>query len=1142
MKKQTMLRSFLVLFSVLFCFYSVQAQINIQWESRLDGAGSFTDVAVDLKLDASGNTYVVGTSFSGTSFDIVTVKYDPDGTELWSTSYGGVGIDEARGIVLDGDNNVIITGSRFTGGSDFDIVTIKYDGDTGAELWEVINTGSSNFDFPSDIAIDNLDNVIVVGSINIGSGNNDFTTIKYNSSGTLLWSDSFGGTGSDDAKLVETDAAGNVYVAGHHEFSPGSTFFDFRLVKYNSAGIIQWSVTEDSDFGNLDTPNAITLDGSGDIILGGSGFTDIINEEDYLTMKFTNATGALQWKRIYAGDAEGVDVVNAVSTNTAGDVFVTGRSQSMATAEDYYTIAYDDLGTELWADRFSTEGLEFDEATDLMVAPTTGNVYVTGYSFFAATNNDVTTLRYDGADGSRVWTTIFDGPSSNSDQAVKMELDPTENIYITGNSHGGATNLDYSTIKYCQLTTEASADTAICIGESVMLSATGGDDITWDVISGDMGSLSCTLCEDVNATPDETSVYTVSSTSLSGCIDFDTVTVTVNELPVPVILHDTPLEFCSGDSVVLYSNTFSEYDWSTGSTDSLTVVFAGGTYDLTVIDSNGCTNMVSETVVVFDLPVVEVGDDISICPEETVSLIVTGAVTYVWDFNSTLSVLLGATTNATPVADTEYFVTGTDDNGCENRDSITISLFDLPVVNAGADENVCVGDSVMLNATGAVTYLWNTDPTLSDLDIPNPYAFPTTIKEYFVVGTDDNGCSNIDSVIVSTTSLPNIDAGEDTIVCVGESVQLFVSGGLPDMYIWNADVTLSETDVFNPFATPVIGTDYIVEGTDINGCSNRDTVFVEVNALPMVNAGPDEAICLGDSVQFDASGAVVYTWDSDPSLSALDINDPWASPISTRDYTVTGVDANGCVNSDDITVVVNEIPIVSAGPDLMVCLGDSVMLNATGGDIYVWDFDPTLSNFLISNPYASPTSTTIYNVEVTDSEGCSNTDEVVVTVNPLPIPPVLVVDSVFIISSFELGNQWVYEGSLLIGETDDSLNYLDIGMNGEYWVIYTDDLGCSAPSNRIENPIIIENVGIEEEEITFNVNLYPNPTRLLVYLDVDQEIDAVIIRNIQGQILRQYENIAPGVQEMNFEDLSKGTYLVQLIKEDQILTKKIIKQ
>lgn len=1130
------------IFLLGFLGWEAQAQINIQWEARLNGAGNFIDKANDLILDAAGNTYVTGTSYNGTSYDIVTVKYNSSGVELWRNSYGGTGIDEGHAIVLNTLGQVVITGSRFISGTDWDIVTLKLNGSTGALIWANIFTGSGQFDSGVDVVVDGANQILVSGSLNAGAGNTDFVTIKYNNVGTLVWSQVAGGTGNDLPKVIMVDASNNVYVGGHHEFSVGTTYFDFKLVKYNSSGVLQWSVTADSDFGKLDTPYAMALDASNNIILAGSGFTDILNEEDFLTMKFANATGAVLWKRFYAGNAEGLDVINAVATDDFSNVYVTGKSKSIETSEDYYTIAYNAAGTELWSDRYTTEGLKYDEAKDIAVSDDNTSVYITGYSFYTETNNDFATLKYGASDGELIWSTIFDGPSSNSDQALKMRLDPTENIFVTGNSHGGATNLDYSTIKYCQLTTAASPDTSVCIGGSVVLNATGGDDVTWEVLSGDAGSMSCSLCESMTATPDETTVYIVSSTSLSGCIDYDTVEVVVNDIPTVSIYHDTPLEFCEGGSVVLYTDVYDEYDWSTGSVLNSTEVFTAGTVTLTIVDTNACSNTAEVELSVYDLPTVSVGADLSICPGESVTLSATGALSYVWDANPTLVGLLMPNPVASPLVTTEYRVTGTDINGCQDRDSVVVSLYALPAVSAGPDETICVGDSVHLLAVGALSYVWDTNPTLSSLIIPDPWASPVSLTEYFVTGTDINGCTNRDSINVSTLSLPAIDAGIDTAVCEGNSVQLFATGGLPGLYEWEFDATLSGLFIYNPFASPLSPTYYFVSGTDINGCSNTDSVFVDVYGLPPVFAGLDENLCIGDSVHLGASGALSYVWSSDPSLSALDIPDPWANPLTTKTYTVTGVDANGCENSDEVTVNVIPLPAISAGLDVAICLGDSTQLDATGGVLYVWDYDVTLSNFLIGDPWANPAVTMTYVVEGTDAFGCSNTDEVVVTVNPLPAVPVLSVDGAFIICSVDAGVQWILDGTDLVGETNDSLNYVEVGLNGEYWVEITNEFGCTVESNRIENPIFITDVSIDENQAFLDVIIYPNPTNGMITVLSEVGLDQIILYSLDGKVIFTETNLLSGPNQLDLSDLPAGTYMIQLVKQDQLIVKKIVKQ
>lgn len=1131
-----MSRLLLLALSLFFLNISF-AQINIQWEARYEHPANFIDKAVDLELDAAGNTYVTGTSYDGSSYDWVTVKYDSDGNEIWNMTYGGSGLDQAAALAMDSNGDIVVTGSRFVSGSDWDIAVVKYDGTTGAELWSQIYTGSTNYDQGKDITTDASNNVIVTGSYYFSGTDIDWIAIKYNSAGTFQWWQGGGTSANDEGKVVQTDASGNIYVAGHSEFSSGSTYFDFRVVKMNSAGTILNNSTQDGGFNGLDTPSAMKLDGAGNIIVGGQGFNAPLHEEDYVVMKFNNNC-VHQWTQTYSGDAEALDRINALDVDQiTGDVFVTGRSKSLASSEDYYTIAYNSAGVEQWNHRYSSAGLGFDEATDIQLSGT-GFVYLTGYTYNSGSNNDYTTVKYD-VSGNLIWDTKFNGPSGLSDQAVKMQLDPSENIFVTGSSHGGTTNLDYSTIKYCQLTTVASPDTALCLGQSVDLTASGGINITWAVLSGDMGSLSCTSCATTTANPNTTSVYIVSSESASGCVDYDTVTVTINPIPSPTIYNDTPLSFCIGDSVTLYTDTYADYLWSTSSTDSFTTVYTTGTYTVTITDINGCQNSANASVTAFSLPSVDAGTDFSICPGTSGTLNATGATSYLWTFHASLSQLNIANPNASPSAQTKYYVTGTDGNGCKNIDSVTVSLFAPANVNAGVDDQVCVGDSTQLLATGAVSYVWNASPYLSDLNIANPWATPPSLTTFTVTGTDANGCMDSDNVIVSTLSLPGIDAGATNSHCLGDSTQLFATGALT--WQWQADPTLSNTTISNPWVDPVVDTWYYVSGTDVNGCTNIDSVEITVDALPNVSAGANFSICPGDSTQLTASGATTYQWDSHPTfLSPTNVSNPWVKPIIATTYIVTGTNTTtGCENEASVTVGLYAPPTIDAGPDTSLCIGDTIQLQATGGVTYVWTNNPTLSSIIVSNPLSWTTVNQTYYVDAYDANGCFGEDSVHVVVNPLPAAPVITQDSIWLISNQPNGNQWYLNQVLVPGATDDTLDWVAQGENGQYTLQYTDANGCSTYS-LVTNIITISTIGWEEYD-AFEVNMYPNPTDGMLNIEINESLDYLFVVGMSGQILLREQQINEGIKLVDLADLPDGVYFIQLVKGDQVVTRKIVK-
>lgn len=230
-----------------------------------------------------------------------------------------------------------------------------------------------------------------------------------------------------------------------------------------------------------------------------------------------------------------------------------------------------------------------------------------------------------------------------------------------------------------------------------------------------------------------------------------------------------------------------------------------------------------------------------------------------------------------------------------------------------------------------------------------------------------------------------VNAGKDTAICKGNSIQLNTSGALT--YQWNASPYLSNTNTANPVANPPVTTSFIVTGTDALGCVDTDTVVVTVRNLPVVNASNDTAICGSGSVQLTVTPATggTYSWTPATGLNNTSIPNPVAAVTVTTEYFVTFTDANGCKNTDSVTITVNAIPTVSTRADTTICNGASVILNTTGtGNTYAWSPATGLNNANIKSPNASPGVTTKYIVTTTSTAGCTNKDSVVISILPLP--------------------------------------------------------------------------------------------------------------------------------------------------------------
>lgn len=428
--------------------------------------------------------------------------------------------------------------------------------------------------------------------------------------------------------------------------------------------------------------------------------------------------------------------------------------------------------------------------------------------------------------------------------------------------------------------------------------------------------------------------------------------------------------YCAGASIVLTGgggNASSTYAWTgpngfTSNVQNPTIPVSttanAGTYNLTVT-STGCVATAATTVTVNPLPTVNAGSDQMVCTGAAVTLSGSGATSYTWNNSITNGLSFIPTTTTT------YTLTGTS-SGCTNTDQVLVTVNPLPTIVAN-DVSVCANETVTLNASGASTYSWSPGTDLNQTTGASVNSTPVATITYTVTGTDVNGCINTDPITVTVVPTTPVNAGPDVFICQGNSTILSASGGIN--YTWDNGLGNGNNVSISPLST----TTYSVIGTDANGCPGTDNMTVSVNANPTIDAGPDLTICAGSSITLTGSGAINYTWDNGATDGITFI------PLTSELFTVTGTDANGCTNTDQINVTVNPLPTVNAGLDQTVCEGTSVTLSGSGASTYSWD------NGISDNSAFVPSSTLTYTVTGTDINGCINTDNVIVTFNPLPL-------------------------------------------------------------------------------------------------------------------------------------------------------------
>jgi uncharacterized delta-60 repeat protein len=436
---------------IILTVLSVQSysQVTEEWVKTYSSPGNNSEQAGVVQADASGNIYVGGTatnSFFGTT-QYYIIKYNSSGTELWNKIYAGTDInnDALTGMVLDAAGNVYVTGYS-SGTTHYDYATVKYNS-AGVQQWAGRYNGTSNdSDLAMSITVDASGNVYVTGASKT-AGNYNCVTVKYNSTGNVVWAQTYNGPGNgiDQGTSVKVDASGNVYVSC---ISIGSgTEYDYATIKYNSAGVQLWASRYNGPGNQNDIVTSLSIDASGNTYVTGysrgSG-----TALDYATIKY-NSSGNAQWLQRYNGPAGSNDFAYSIAVDAAGNVYVTGQSDSAASS-DYATVKYNSTGVQQWVRRYNGPGNGGDLARFLLLDGS-GNIYVTGGSSGIGTNWDMTTIKYDPS-GTLQWAARYNGSGNAVDVGYSIALTNTGTLYVTGTTAGTGSGNDYCTIKYSQLT------------------------------------------------------------------------------------------------------------------------------------------------------------------------------------------------------------------------------------------------------------------------------------------------------------------------------------------------------------------------------------------------------------------------------------------------------------------------------------------------------------------------------------------------------------------------------------------------------------------------------------------------------------------------------------------------------------------
>ena len=391
-------------------------------------------------------------------------------------------------------------------------------------------------------------------------------------------------------------------------------------------------------------------------------------------------------------------------------------------------------------------------------------------------------------------------------------------------------------------------------------------------------------------------------------IDTAYYTVYVNNAPQVNLGIDTIL--CAGQTLLLNaSNTNSTYLWQDNSTDSIYNVSQQGTYWVKVTNQYNCT--VYDTIIVsyHSLPLINLGNDTSLCTGHTLQLNATYPNTaYLWQDYSTDSIYNVSQSGT-------YWVTVTTNNICSASDTINVAFSPNPIVNLGNDTILCYGQTLTLNATNQnSTYLWQDNITDSTYNVSQQGL-------YWVKVTNEYNCSAYDTITVNYTAIPLINLGNDTTLCSGQT--LLLKTIYPNsQYLWQDSSTDS---IYNVIQT---GT-YWVTVTTNNICSASDTINVTYIPNPIVNFGSDTTICKGVSIILNATTPnATYLWNNGSTDAIYNVT-------SSGTYWVK-VSINSLCSTSD-TIKVNEIdvpPDFYLFSDTTLCFGTPINITIPDGTYY----------------------------------------------------------------------------------------------------------------------------------------------------------------------------------------------------------------
>lgn len=923
--------------------------------------------------------------------DLFVAKFNNQGTQLLASTYiGGNNLDglnisdlsynygdQYRGeIILQGENILVASHSRsnnfpVTNGSTLsglqDLVSFKMSGNLNQLFWSSFYGGSGD-ETGNSLALSSIGELFVTG----GTSSSNFILNGHNSSygggrdGYILKLDS--GTGDilsgtylgdneyDQCYFVSIDLDNKVYVLGqtHSDWAitpgkygkPNSGQF---IRKYDSElQTIEWTTVIGAGSGKPEiSPTAFMVSDCYDIFLAGWGGTVNVNGSQ---ASGSSSFGFPVTSDAYQSGTNGsnfyLGILSQDANNLVYGTYMGGFSSS-SNHVDGGTSRFDKSGAVYHAVCASCRSSTGPNTNGFVSTPgvwsTTNNSpncnmaafkFQLGMPYSLSANSTVCNgdpVQLNATGG--INYTWSPAESLNDPNIPNPIATPTETTvyYVSMDFNEGCAIVDSIIVEVIsEPVIDLTSTENICLNDTLTITTSGGLTYNWSPNN----QINTTTGATVTVWPNESRYYYV--TVGNECFE-RTDSIYVNVFPLPeIILADDTL-ICIGTSALLIPDGNMQPEWeyhsslqahtdgtATASPTQEQYYFVNGT------DANGCRNRDSVLVSFYPLPDLVISPDTTICLGVSKMLNAEGATNYLWTPSATLTNPAIANPVATPTEPTTYTVTAIYGDGCETTEDVFIDLLYLPVPELPDTIYACYGEAREITVEGAESYSWSPGTYLNTTE--GSVVEATVYHDMIYTVTFTNICGSVDEDVYIMSISPHVEAFKDTVVCPGESVQLFAIGAI--QYLWEPSAGLNNIHTSSVISTPTIPTSYVVTGTDAYGCIMRDTVFIDLYPQPYIQASHDQYLVEGDVAEISAttsSNGIIY-WSPSEYLSCVVCSYTTASPPSDFRYIVTIEDENGCKATDDVLILFHPLVYV---PNTFTPNGDEFngIFKAKGGNI-----------------------------------------------------------------------------------------------------------------------------------------------------------------------------------------------------------------